>query len=362
MEQLILLQDHKQYQRMLFGLKTSLVFLTFFLCLSLGILKVWTPLSTTSIYDSLVTQQEDITNNEVTPDKLHTHTEYGILLQEGDDILQKLPEIVANMNAKEEIQFHGAWDDLWNAKRKKATDKVCESYSEYCEKLIFDGDRSEEAKYQYTAITAYFLSMMNQHLAYPETTIRTALKQITLRAKVDTSGKKGSCFSERRWCANHEEVMFNIELIKWPLEYAHTLVHEVWHIVDLGVLEWKARKYDTTFKEFWQDAFKIDDPSIGYYDLSRMWESVRKKSAKMQDFCSMYGMTNMFEDFAECTLMYKNHNLYFKMLAKENRVMLKKYQYFSNLYDTAYLFANPEKAVEAKSDPEKRVWDLTKLQ
>jgi len=42
--------------------------------------------------------------------------------------------------------------------------------------------------------------------------------------------------------------------------------------------------------------------------------------------------------------------------------MLKKYQYFSNLYDTAYLFANPEKAVEAKSDPEKRVWDLTKLQ
>ena len=82
----------------------------------------------------------------------------------------------------------------------------------------------------------------------------------------------------------------------------------------------------------------------------------------MPDFCSMYGMTNMFEDFAECKLMFTNHNLYFRILAKENRVMLKKYQYFSNLNDTAYLFANPEKAVEAKKDPEKRVRDLTKLQ
>jgi hypothetical protein len=40
----------------------------------------------------------------------------------------------------------------------------------------------------------------------------------------------------------------------------------------------------------------------------------------------------MFEDFAECALMFKNHNEYFRTIARSNRTIARKYQYFANLF------------------------------
>lgn len=80
-----------------------------------------------------------------------------------------------------------------------------------------------------------------------------------------------------------------------------------------------------------------------------------------EDFCSLYSMTNMFEDFAECALMFENHNAYFKALAQTNRVMKKKFMWFANLYANGYIFANPKKALEAKKGINVRVRDMTKV-
>lgn len=68
-----------------------------------------------------------------------------------------------------------------------------------------------------------------------------------------------------------------MELIKTPIEYIHTLVHEIGHITDLGVLIGVAREYDKDFKEFSEPAFKIDDISLAYYGVSWQGELVRKK-------------------------------------------------------------------------------------
>jgi hypothetical protein len=43
----------------------------------------------------------------------------------------------------------------------------------------------------------------------------------------------------------------------------------------------------------------------------------------------MYGMTNIFEDYAECTQLYLNDNAYFVHIAKESPTLTKKYQFLS---------------------------------
>jgi len=60
--------------------------------------------------------------------------------------------------------------------------------------------------------------------------------------------------------------------------------------------------------------------------------------SQSEDFCSGYGMTNPFEDFAECFNLYLNHNSYFAYLAKNNNALADKYNFFANIFDGYYLF------------------------
>jgi hypothetical protein len=65
--------------------------------------------------------------------------------------------------------------------------------------------------------------------------------------------------------------------------------------------------------------------------MSRDKENIRKATAKKKDFCSGYGMTDPFEDFAECFNLYLNHNILFREITKNNTILKKKYNFIAAL-------------------------------
>lgn len=253
--------------------------------------------------------------------------------------------------------FHGsAADD----RRTDAVETVCETYATECDVVALVWDFSAQERYVYTILSVYFLHAINDRLS-TATSLFDVIQTVEIRSADASHVDDGSCESERRWCANHTDVIINAAMIESPGEFAYTLTHEIGHIVDLGVLEWTDDSYNDIFTEFGDYVFRVDDPSLEYYEFSWIDEHTRKKWAKRQDFCSLYSMTQVFEDFAECLLMYQDHNYYFKFLAKHNDVLRQKFMYFADLFDGKYIFANSPRMKDALRDPDARVWDLTKV-
>jgi hypothetical protein len=122
-----------------------------------------------------------------------------------------------------------------------------------------------------------------------------------------------------------------------PSEFWGVLTHEFGHIVDLGVLHGNSEIKNGNYTEFGKVKFAIDDPSLEYYKYSRLSENIRNQSVKKKDFCSGYGMTNPFEDFAECHNLYLNNKHLFKVMASETQVMKNKYNFFANLFGNQVL-------------------------
>jgi hypothetical protein len=83
--------------------------------------------------------------------------------------------------------------------------------------------------------------------------------------------------------------------------------------------------------------FSINDISLLYYALSRESEDQRKNIAKKEDFCTVYGMTNPFEDFAECFNLYLNHNSYFTTIKKSSTILDQKYTFMSKIFNNNYI-------------------------
>jgi len=81
------------------------------------------------------------------------------------------------------------------------------------------------------------------------------------------------------------------------------------------------------FTEFGKKVFATDDLSLKYYAESWKSETVRKPGSLKKDFCSGYGMSDPFEDFAECFNLYINHHSLFKAMAKNNQILTKKYNF-----------------------------------
>jgi hypothetical protein len=115
------------------------------------------------------------------------------------------------------------------------------------------------------------------------------------------------------------------------------LIHELGHIVDLWMIEWTQKEQNKEFTEFNKPAFSRDDISILFYQLSRNNETERKITAKKQDFCSVYGMSNPFEDFAECFHLYINHYDYFTKIEKSSNILHQKYSIIAKILDSNHL-------------------------
>ena len=72
-------------------------------------------------------------------------------------------------------------------------------------------------------------------------------------------------------------------------------------------------------------------------------------------------MTNPFEDFAECFNLYINHQNFFKIIAKGNSLLTKKYNFIATLLQGASLEKNTKDLELLKESKSRRPWDTTKL-
>lgn len=147
--------------------------------------------------------------------------------------------------------------------------------------------------------------------------------------------------------------------MKYPNEFYQVFNHELGHIIDLGSLNGKSKVRSSLFTEFGQKNFAIDDPSIPFYSISWQSEEIRKEAATQEDFCSGYGMTDPFEDFAECHNLYLNHQNIFKTLAASNSALEQKYAYFDALYQKHYFSDSELSLLEREAGW--RPWDTTRI-
>lgn len=130
--------------------------------------------------------------------------------------------------------------------------------------------------------------------------------------------------------------------IKNLKESVKVFVHELWHIIDLHYLQ-----------NLWDY-----DPSENFYNISWLSYQVKKKNAKLEDFVSWYALTNKYEDFAESFCFYVFHNEEFKLRAKKNLIIARKYNFFSK-----YVFASNDfqNTYFENTNISSYNWDTTKI-
>ena len=140
-------------------------------------------------------------------------------------------------------------------------------------------------------------------------------------------------------------------------EFYGVLVHEIGHNVDLGYLTETNKKKVSEFKDGKRPVYE-GDPSLGFYRISWDDDKNRKITASNLDFVSGYGLTDPFEDFAECYVYYVLHNKEFQSKTQTSEMLLQKYNYMKNVvfqgweYDTGTYITDGLK---------RRPWDITVL-
>lgn len=221
----------------------------------------------------------------------------------------------------------------------------CIDNIELCKK-INNNFIKEEIKEKYTDISINTIKKIENILwTYQEWLIKN-IHNITLKSE-----KWG-----KRWYANHNNIVINIEWLSED-EFVQVLTHELWHIIDLWVIKWNNGNLHAKFTEFWKKKFYINDISLLFYNHSRESEFQRKTEAKQEDFCSLYGMTNPFEDIAECINIYLNHNSYFKTIKKSSPILEKKYNFLTQIFNNKYISNKNE-----NQNIYYRYWDSTRME
>lgn len=227
---------------------------------------------------------------------------------------------------------------------------LCFSDFDLCMKTKYSGTFSARDKFMYLASNYYVINTIRQNIQI-WLDINEQLEKIEIN----------SDYWATRWSANRDSVTINMWGVFSYVEYLSLISHELWHVVDLWIIRWYSSQKDENFTEFGRAVFSIDDPSLMYYALSRNSETVRKSESTKEDFCSGYGMTDPFEDFAECHNLYLNHNEIFKERAKTNEIMRQKYNFLANLYNGKYMFSSSSDLVKYDTNSSRRPWDTTKM-
>ncbi|MCK9467047.1 MAG: hypothetical protein M0P94_01850 [Candidatus Absconditabacterales bacterium] len=227
---------------------------------------------------------------------------------------------------------------------------VCLSNISLCAKIKFQGEFDIKDKYMYLASSIYVLKHIENTQQFGKT-VKQQLKKININNETST----------RRGFANWDTITINLGMVKSYVEFLELVSHEMGHVVDLGMIRGFSNQKDGNYTEFGKRVFEIDDPSIVFYKLSWQNEKIRKSNATKEDFCSSYGMTDPFEDFAECHNLYLNHNAIFAYRAQNNEIMKQKYNFIANLYGGKYLFDSSTDLNKAKLNGNWRPWDTTKM-
>jgi hypothetical protein len=165
----------------------------------------------------------------------------------------------------------------------------------------------------------------------------------------------------RRGYATRDSIILNLWAVKSNREFIELSTHEMGHITDLWYIQWISSKKDKKYTEFGNSVFATDDLSLSFYKFSRDSETIRKAEAKKKDFCSGYGMSDPFEDFAECFNLYTNHNSFFKQIGKTNPILKKKYNFIASIFNGKYISTNTKDLALIKNNSTRRPRDTTKL-
>ncbi len=225
---------------------------------------------------------------------------------------------------------------------------LCSKYKNICEKISRAWNFTDKDKSTKFAYVTYLLKKLDTNITRGNTPSKALLAMLI--------NEKNWA---RRWSANWTTVTINLWWMKYDNEFFQVISHEMWHIVDLWWLQWTSNQKSQNFTEFNKLVFSLDDPSLEYYKYSRASETVRKSWMTKEDFCSWYGMSDPFEDFAECHNLYLNHHDYFRQLAMNNPTVKNKYNFMSNLYGWKYI--NDSEAKYEDWTNSYRVWDTTKI-
>lgn len=227
---------------------------------------------------------------------------------------------------------------------------MCLSNISLCAKIKFQWDFSQKDKYMYLASSIYVLKHLENNMQFGRP-VKTQLKKISISNEVWA----------RRGFANWDTVNINLWNVSSYVEFSELIAHEIWHVVDLGMIRWFSNQKSSVYTEFDRSVLEIDDPSIEFYKLSWQSEKIRNSASKKEDFCSGYGMTNPFEDFAECHNLYLNHNAAFRYWAQNNETIKQKYNFMANLYWWVYMFDSSKDLDRVKLNWLWRPWDTTKM-
>lgn len=206
---------------------------------------------------------------------------------------------------------------------------LCQKNQTFCEKIIRTGTLTQSEKRSYANQYFQIANFLEENLMQGDP-LHSVFKTLII------NGETG----KRRGGATRKRITINLSSMGDPTEFRGVLTHEFGHIVDLGVLNGISKTKNGNYTEFGKVKFAIDDPSLEYYRYSWDSENIRSQSANKKDFCSGYGMTNPFEDFAECHNLFLNNRQLFRTMASETPVMKNKYNFFANLFDNAILKDN----------------------
>lgn len=238
---------------------------------------------------------------------------------------------------------HFAGNDIANL------ENLCTSI-EICDKINFNGKFTDTEKYTYTKIFSKIVQFIADN-SNADKSIQDVIKNIEIRKE---NGK-------RRWYATRDSIILNLWSVKSNKEFIELSTHEMGHITDLWYIQWSSTKKDKNFTEFGNVVFPMNDISLVFYKISWNKETVRKAEAKKKDFCSGYGMSDPFEDFAECFNLYTNHNSFFRQIAKTNTILKKKYNFIASIFDGQYINSNNQELSLIKRNITRRPRDTTKL-
>jgi len=226
---------------------------------------------------------------------------------------------------------------------------ICKESSKICSKTDFIWDFLDQEKILYLQDIKKVTNFID--------TNNVVSQSFTDKLKILEINKEGGV----RWYATRDTVVLNVSNLEDPSEFSQLSTHEFGHIFDLWFLQWNTKQKNSNFTEFKKSVFANNDPSLLYYAISWKWESIRKAEAKQKQFCSSYGMSNPFEDFAECYNLYINHNAMFKNIAIKDQNLTKKYNFIATLLKWKYINKATTNLELLKDNQNRRPRDTTKL-
>ncbi|MDH3324867.1 MAG: putative zinc-binding metallopeptidase [Candidatus Peregrinibacteria bacterium] len=132
-----------------------------------------------------------------------------------------------------------------------------------------------------------------------------------------------------RGMGNSKKIILNTVTIDNQKELMAVLIHEMGHVVDLGLFKGKSKR-SSVFKDG-KRSVKADDKSLEFYKISWYNEKTKKRDSKSSDFVSGYAKYDPFEDFAETYLFYRLHGEKFRKLAETSSKLKRKYNFMKKM-------------------------------